>query len=252
MVGVLAQRLSGSPDLYQATEREPYHSINFVTCHDGFTLADLVAYNTKHNEENGEDNRDGVEENLSWNCGIEGPTDDTGILALRERQMRNLLALLLIAQGVPMILAGDELGRTQGGNNNAYCQDNATSWVDWRLASQNAGLLEFARRLIRFRHQHPILRTNAFAGGEVRIVWHGVRQQEPDWSWESRSLAMHVSGPADDVYVMANAWSGILVFDLPPHISWRVAFDTMRDDAGAVLGDSYRVYPRSVVILSRA
>ena len=143
MTRLLAQRLAGSPDLYRGSARAPWHSINFVTSHDGFTLADLVSYNDKHNWENGEGNVDGHDDNLSWNCGAEGPSTDPEVLALRRRQQRNFLALLLVSQGVPMLLGGDELGRTQRGNNNAYCQDNETSWVDWTLLEKNAELARF-------------------------------------------------------------------------------------------------------------
>ena len=147
MVSALATRLVGSPDLFHTSSREPYHSINFVTCHDGFTLADLVSYDHKHNEMNGENNADGIDQNLSWNCGAEGPTGSPEIIRLRRRQIRNFATILLLSDGVPMILSGDELGRTQQGNNNAYCQDNEISWMDWRLASQNADLLRFFRKL---------------------------------------------------------------------------------------------------------
>ncbi len=146
--------------------REPFASINFVTAHDGFTLADLVSYNDKHNEANLEDNRDGTDDNRSWNCGVEGPTDDPAILALRERQQRNFLATLLLSQGVPMLLGGDELGRTQGGNNNAYCQDNEISWFDWELDERGERLLEFTRRLIALRREHPVFRRTTFLAGD--------------------------------------------------------------------------------------
>jgi isoamylase len=249
MVPAVVQRLIGSPDLYEASDREPYHSINFVTCHDGFTLADLVSYNTKHNEANGENNRDGADENFSWNCGAEGPTDDAAIAALRDRQMRNLMALLLVSHGVPMILAGDEFGRTQNGNNNAYCQDNETSWVDWRLLERNASFFEFVRALIRFRRDHPILRNSVY--GDVQIGWHGVKLFQPDWSWDSRSLAMHVSGAGDHVFVIANAYWGELRFEVPGAVAWTVAFDTARPEVtGLDVTGSYSVQPRSVVILS--
>jgi glycogen operon protein len=153
MVPALATRLAGSADLYQGSGRQPAHSINFVTCHDGFTLSDLVSYNNKHNERNGEDNRDGSNDNLSWNCGEEGPTSNRERLRLRERQIRNLAALLLLAHGTPMLLAGDEFGRSQSGSNNAYCQDNQTGWIDWRLKDKNRGLFRFIQGLIKFRRR---------------------------------------------------------------------------------------------------
>ena len=162
-MGDLAERLTGSSDLYEATGRRPFASINFVTCHDGFTLADLVSYNEKHNEANGEDGRDGTDDNRSWNCGVEGPTDDPGILALRRQQARNLLATLFLSQGVPMLLGGDELGRTQGGNNNAYCQDSEVSWYDWDAVDQD--LLAWTQRLIALRRAHPVFRRRRFFQG---------------------------------------------------------------------------------------
>lgn len=155
-----ASRLTGSSDLYEHTARKPNASINFVTAHDGFTLADLVSYNEKHNEANGEGNNDGESHNRSWNCGVEGPTDDEGIAALRRRQQRNFLATLLLSQGVPMLAHGDELGRTQQGNNNGYCQDNELTWVDWDLDEHREALLEFTRTLVHLRRDHPVLRSS--------------------------------------------------------------------------------------------
>jgi isoamylase len=159
-VNEFAYRLSGSSDLYETTGRRPFASINFVTAHDGFTLADLVSYNEKHNDANGEDNRDGDNDNRSWNCGAEGRTDDPDVVPLRARQQRNLLATLLLSQGIPMLLAGDEIGRTQGGNNNAYCQDNDISWVDWQHADHD--LLAFTASLITLRRSHPVFRRRHY------------------------------------------------------------------------------------------
>ena len=161
----LATRLSGSSDLYEQSGRRPYASINFITAHDGFTLADLVSYNDKHNEANGEDNADGENHNLSWNCGVEGPTTDRRVLELRERQRRNLMATLLLSVGVPMISGGDEIGRTQGGNNNAYCQDNEISWTSWEITPERRDFLDFTRRLIRIWKDHPVLRRRKFFQG---------------------------------------------------------------------------------------
>ena len=160
-VAPFASRFTGSSDLYEADGRHPSASINFITAHDGFTLADLVSYNQKHNEANGEGNRDGTDDNRSWNCGVEGPTDDPEIIALRERQQRNFLATLLLSQGVPMLLAGDEMGRTQNGNNNAWCQDNEISWVDWEPDESRTQLLEFTQRLLELRREHPDLPPHA-------------------------------------------------------------------------------------------
>ncbi|HLI61961.1 MAG TPA: glycogen debranching protein GlgX [Terriglobales bacterium] len=238
MTSALATRLVGSPDLYLSSAREPYHSINFVTCHDGFTLRDLVSYNEKHNLANGENNADGNPANYSWNCGVEGPTDDAAINELRLRQQKNFAAILLLSHGVPMILAGDEIGRTQQGNNNAYCQDNEISWLDWRLAETNAGLLRFFRLMIAFRKRCPLLRRSDFqlnGEGGFHITWHGVKRMQPDWSYESRSIAMQLTqlhpvpsdraafvrdgmdggGRREDLHFIANAYSGDLEFELP-------------------------------------
>ena len=179
MTSALATRLLGSPDLYETSAREPYHSINFVTCHDGFTLNDLVSYNEKHNLANGENNTDGTDANYSWNCGVEGPTDDPAINQLRARQRKNFAAILLCSHGVPMFLEGDEIGRTQQGNNNAYCQDNEVSWLDWRMMASHADLLRFFRLMIAFRKRCPLLRRDSFqfhGEGGFHITWHGVKR----------------------------------------------------------------------------
>ncbi len=270
MVSALATRLVGSADLYMQNDREPWHSINFITCHDGFPLADMVAYNEKHNQANGEDGRDGSNENLSWNCGVEGPTDDPEILALRSRQVRNFATLLMVSHGVPMLLAGDEVGRTQGGNNNAYCQDSEVSWFDWTLAERNAGLLRFFRTLIRFRLDHPILRRGTFtSSGEVQgrpwVEWHGVGLHQPDWSAGSHSLGMHLHGRPDGkhehVYLISNAHWEPHVFELPVVPEWRwvrvvdTSYDSPDDiaEAGSELAlanqRGYGVGPRSTVLL---
>ena len=165
----MGYRLTGSADLYEAAGRSPTRAINFVTAHDGFTLHDLVSYDQKHNEANGEENRDGADDNHSWNCGVEGETDDPTIVALRDRQVRNLLATLLVSQGVPMLPAGDELGRTQRGNNNAYCQDNELSWLDWNLDDRRRALLGFTRRLVRLRLAQPVLQRRRFFRGAAHL-----------------------------------------------------------------------------------
>jgi glycogen operon protein len=269
----LASRLAGSADLYQPSGRKPHHSINFVTCHDGFTLSDLFAYDRKHNELNGEHNRDGTDANFSWNCGIEGPTDDPEIGSLRRRQTRNALTMLFLSQGVPMILAGDEFGRTQSGNNNAYCHDNEISWIDWSLEQKNADLLRFTKLLIAFRRAHPVLRrTSFFTGAGNRnsarpdISWHGVKAGRPDFGPHSRSLAMHLAGehaprPDCDIYLAANAWTGELEFELPPPpdgAMWLRVIDTALDSPHdiaeegretKVLAPTYRVAPFSSIVL---
>ncbi len=273
MASAMATRLCGSDDLYHGGG--PLHSINFVTCHDGFTLADLVTYNHKHNEANGEGNCDGTDANWSWNCGVEGPTDDTEIVRLRHRQARNLIATLMISQGVPMLLAGDEFLRTQNGNNNAWCQDNATGWVDWALTERNADFLTFVRQLIALRKRHPALRRRAFfeggrSGQPPDIAWHGVEPAQPDFSWESRSLALVLDGrridrPGEvdrDLYIVLNAYWEPLSFRVPSAPSgrlWRRTVDTALDapndavglDEGPRIpgGERYRVEARSLLIL---
>jgi isoamylase len=236
-VGDMAQRLLGSPDLYPT--RGPTASINFVTCHDGFTLADLVSYNHKHNEANGEENRDGADDNQSWNGGVEGPTDDPQILALRRRQMKNALTMLLLSQGVPMLLMGDEVGRTQQGNNNAYCHDSPLTWLDWSLQEQNAELFRFCQHLIAFRRWHPILRQprhagpGSSAGDALQVTWHGTRAWRPDWAPSSRVLACMLCGAAaegpDVLYLAMNMYWEALAFELPsppPGERWHVCANT--------------------------
>ena len=199
----LAARVTGSGDLYDADTRRPMASINFVTAHDGFTLRDLVSYEAKHNEANQEDNQDGTDDNRSWNCGVEGPSDDPDVVTCRMRQSRNFLATLLLSQGVPMLLGGDEIGRTQGGNNNAYCQDNETSWFDWEAADE--GLLDFTRRLVAFRARHPVFRRRGwFYGREIRgceeIAWlrpDGGEMGDEDWtSGRPLSVGVFLNGEA--------------------------------------------------------
>ena len=207
-LGEFASRITGSSDLYQDNGRRPYASVNFITAHDGFTLADLVAYNDKHNDENGEDGNDGADDNRSWNCGVEGPTDDAEIIALRDCQRRNLMATLLLSQGVPMILHGDELGRSQGGNNNAYCQDNEVAWIDWEKAGADGSMTQFTSALAAFRAQHPVFRRRRFfegkpirKGDELRdIAWFtpaGEEMQEQNWDdGFGKSIVMFLNGDA--------------------------------------------------------
>ena len=267
MASVLATRLAGSADLYQSSGREPYHSINFVTSHDGFTLADLVAYNVKHNAANGEDERDGGNDNHSWNCGVEGPTSDAAIEALRSRQVKNFAVLLLLGRGVPMILMGDEIARTQRGNNNAYCQDNELSWFDWRMTEEHAELLQFFQRLLRFRRTHPVLRARGFDGQHVDgtpvLVWHGVVPNTPDWSAESHFLAMQLTGGAfdEDVLIAANAHWEPQRFELPTATAgrrWHQLLDTAQvaphdiAEPGSELphpDPTHTLAPRSTIVL---
>jgi isoamylase len=277
MVGEMAQRVQGSPDLYASARRGAAASINFITCHDGFTLADLFSYNDKHNEANGEDNRDGANDNNSWNCGWEGPTDDSEVMSLRQRLMKNAMAILLISRGVPMILMGDELARTQLGNNNTYCHDNALNWLDWSLRETSEELFRFTRGLIGFRKAHPVLRSaehfrnvDYVGSGYPDISWHGVKAWAPDWSGYSRTLAFmlcgrHARGGAvtdDYVHVMMNMHWDAVVFEvpvLPEGMTWRVFANTGAeppDDIWAhgaepLLEDQrqFLTGPRSVAIL---
>ena len=177
----VAERITGSADLFADDGRLPYASVNFVTAHDGFTLADLVSYDEKHNDANGEGNRDGANDNRSWNCGVEGPTDDEAVRALRARQQRNFIASLALSQGTPMLLGGDEIGRTQQGNNNAYCQDNAIAWFDWELDDERRDLLAFARRAFALRREHPVLRQRHWPTGITWLTPDGREMQGADW-----------------------------------------------------------------------
>ena len=286
-LGEFASRFTGSSDLYGSTGRQPFASINFVTCHDGFTLADLVSYNDKHNAANGEGNRDGESHNRSWNCGVEGPSDDPDVVALRGRQRRNLLVSLFLSQGVPMLLAGDELGRTQGGNNNAYCQDNEVSWIDW--AASDEDLLTFTRRLIEFRRDHPAFHRRRFFDGHdpdgpggdavADIGWYAPTGQAmtiENWAdGNARALAVALNGEGiqspgprgerivDDTFlVLFNAGETAVNFTMPDAAwarRWQVVIDTMAEGAKAFpasgrrpqAGHRLRVGPRSIVVLRR-
>jgi len=282
MIGELAYRLTGSSDLYEQSGRRPYASINFVTCHDGFTLEDLVSYNDKHNEANLEGNRDGESHNRSWNCGTEGPTVNKHIIALRDRQKRNMLATLFLSQGIPMLLAGDEFGRTQQGNNNAYCQDNDISWFDWSLLKPNKPMLAFVRRLLQLRHDHPAFRRRHFFQGR-RIKGIGVKditwlrpdgEEMSDEEWDqafSRCLGLFLAGSAieehddrgrpvkdDDMLLLFNGHHDEIPFRLPtaPHkMRWQVEIDTAFDEGKRPddrLYYSQATYPlqgRSLVLL---
>jgi len=228
-VSKFATRIMGSPDMYGQQEREPEQSINFVTCHDGFTLNDLVTYNTKHNEANGEENRDGTNDNLSWNFGFEGPTDDPTIESLRNRQIKNFFTLTLLSVGAPMILMGDEVRRTQHGNNNAYCQDNELSWFDWSLVNKHSDLFRFVKLLIEMRLQRDT--TKQEFGMSLRellnqplITWHGVKLNQPDWSDHSHSIAMTVQSLSGKIamHYMINAYTAPLNFELPSQHNGKV------------------------------
>ncbi|HEC69922.1 MAG TPA: glycogen debranching enzyme GlgX [Candidatus Omnitrophica bacterium] len=277
MVGAVAQRLQGSPDLYKWQNRGSTASINFITAHDGFTLMDLVSYNEKHNEANGEDNRDGCNDNYSWNCGVEGPTDDPEINRLRIKQIKNAVTMLLVSQGTPMILSGDEMGKTQWGNNNVYCQDNEISWLDWSLLEKNKEIFNFFKKMIAFRKAHPALRNcshfqnrDYMGSGYADITWHGTQAWNADWSGTSRTLAFmlcgkHAKGGTardNNIYVAMNMHWEPHTFELPklpPGWLWYVAVNTdmlppndiwevgkekkLRDQSCFLVG------PRSVIVL---
>ncbi|HEX3842859.1 MAG TPA: glycogen debranching protein GlgX [Steroidobacteraceae bacterium] len=272
----LAPRLSASGDLYDHQGRRPWASVNFITAHDGFTLNDLVSYNDKHNEANGEDNRDGSSNNRSWNCGAEGPTDDGGIDALRERQMRNFLATLLLSQGTPMLLSGDELGRTQHGNNNSYCQDNEINWLDWDIGERGRGLIQFVQQLTRLRHSYAILRRNRFLTGgynpELDVkdaTWinaSGAEMQEKNWKdTATRCFGMLMDGRAQSTGIrqrgkdatllwVLNAHHDVVQFTLPECAGgreWALLIDSNRPATPSArfgTGSVYQVTARSLLL----
>ena len=282
LIGELAYRITGSSDLYARSGRSPYASINFVTAHDGFTLNDLVSYNGKHNEANGEENRDGTDNNRSWNCGVEGPTDDPAVNALRARQKRNFLATLLLSQGVPMILAGDAIGHTQNGNNNAYCQDNEISWINWALKPEEQNLLSFAQFMIALRKNHPIFhRRNFFQGRAIKgagikdIQWlrpDGQEMTDEEWKQDSaRCLGMFLAGGAlgevderaqpvkdESFLVLMNAHHETIPFVLPTLSQgevWLALVDTSCEPTGSPgcrhdAESTYSIEARSLVVLT--
>jgi isoamylase len=289
-LGEFASRITGSSDLYEHSGRKPIASINFVTAHDGFTMRDLVSYNEKHNEANGEGNADGESHNRSWNCGAEGDTDDEAVLALRARQHRNFLVTLMVSQGVPMLLHGDELGRSQGGNNNVYCQDNEISWMNWELEPWQEALRAFTQRVVQLRRDHPVFRRRRFFAGEARagedgavvdLEWftpEGKSMESEDWTNDhARSVMVFLNGDAipepdrrgapvfDDSFLIAfNAHHETMTFTIPDEVygeGWLVALDTHDDEAGSVTifdeattllpGVEFQVADRSVVVLRR-
>jgi glycogen operon protein len=281
LIGEFARRLTGSSDLYAGSGRLPHASINYITAHDGFTLQDLVSYNEKHNEANQEGNADGHSNNLSWNCGVEGPTDDAAIRELRARQKRNLMATLLLSQGVPMLLGGDELSRTQLGNNNAYCQDNEISWVDWKLSAEDEAFLRFVQRVIRIRCDHPVFRRRRFfqgrqirGGGVKDILWltpEGREMTDEQWSQDyARSLAVHFAGDAleerdargrsvldENFLLLLNAHHEAISFALPrlaAGSTWEVLVDTafeqgLAADGRFPPGEHYQVGGRALALM---
>jgi len=271
LIGEVATRIAGSADLYADDGRRPANSINFITCHDGYTLCDLVSYNAKHNEANGEDNRDGSNDNLSWNCGAEGGTNEPAVLALRRRQARNLMAILMLSRGVPMILAGDEVLRTQHGNNNTWCQDNELGWFDWHLVETNRDMLRYTRELIVLRRRHPSLTTNRFFNGSPvpgrdipGVAWHGANLNEPLWQdIQARFLAVTIAGLSEDeedIHLILNMSEQEQEVSLPVIKSrrWHLVLDTTQDTPADIIerqqqvplvAPAYRVKPRSVVVL---
>jgi isoamylase len=270
-VRLMADRFLGSPEIYAHKEREAEQSINFITCHDGFTLNDLVSYSQKHNEANLEENRDGANDNRSWNCGVEGPSSDPVIEALRNRQVKNFFTVNLFALGIPMLLMGDELRRTQSGNNNAYCQDNPISWLDWNLATSHADVLRFVKLLIARRQLRSSLAEDSRLTltqliHESKHAWHGLKPFQPDWGDASHSLAFSTELPVEGLvfYMILNAYWEPLKFELPRKSEqegycWRRWIDTFQEspqdivpweEAGTITDDSYTAGPRSVVILT--
>jgi glycogen operon protein len=264
----LASRIMGSPDIYVKPDREPNRSINFITCHDGFTLNDLVSYNVKHNENNRQDSTDGANDNFSWNCGVEGETGDSAIETLRLRQIKNFFFILLISQGTPMLLMGDEVRRTQKGNNNCYCQDNELSWFDWTAVKKNQGLLNFVKKLIHFIKQHYIFQQERILNTTENsplpgIMWHGVTLGKPDWTDNSHSIAFTLSNPdkQERLHVILNSYIDGLKFELPHDSdgkSWHLIIDTSKNSpedfidvssTGKVDGTTIWVNARSCVLL---
>ncbi len=252
------------------SERAATASINFITSHDGFTLADLVSYNEKHNEANGENNRDGANDNYSWNCGVEGPTNDPQINELRNRQVKNALAMLFLSQGVPMLLMGDECGRTKEGNNNTYCHDGPLTWFDWSLPKQNAELFRFCQHIIQFRRRHPMLRNGRHGVShadtpQFEVIWHGTKPYAADWSIGSRVLACEMRGELDNsldvIYVAMNMYWESIPFQLPDPPSgksWYVAVNTAQPSPHDIYGaenerlvenNSIPLASRSVLVL---
>ena len=267
-VGRLADRLLGSPDLYGYKAREPENSINFITCHDGFTLNDLVSYNGKHNEANGEENRDGADNNVSWNCGVEGPTDDAAIESLRNRQIKNFITLLFMAVGAPMLLMGDEVRHTQRVDNNAYCQNNEPSWFDWSDLDTHADIFRFVKKMIALRARRDLAREEASPTlmallHQARFEWHGIKLCEPDWSEHSHTLSVTVTSFRGrfGLHLLVNAYWKPLTFELPPAgpgLVWRRVVDTALESpddicdalqAPIVHDEKYLLQPRSVVLL---
>ena len=271
--------MCASSHIFNHKGRKPWSSVNFITAHDGFTLNDTVTYDEKHNDANGEDNKDGNSDNRSWNCGVEGPSDDPAILALRSRQIRNMLATLLLSQGTPMMVAGDEFGRTQGGNNNAYCQDNATSWLNWELRDKGKHLVEFVRQLTRLRLRFPILRRSRFYTGAYNealgvkdLTWinaNGREMEDEHWGdsnmkcfgmlmdGRAQSTGIQKRGGDATLLLVINEHSDLVEFTLPESFGgdeWALLIDSNleENDAAGIFktGESYQVTSRSVLLFA--
>lgn len=270
LIGAVANRIAGSADVFQANRHGPLNSINFVSCHDGFTMMDLVSYDNKHNEANGENNNDGINENLSWNCGVEGETDNQDIIKLRKQQIKNYLTILYVSIGVPMLLSGDEFGRTQKGNNNAYCQDNEINWNNWEIAEENDDLLRFAQQMIQFRKNNAALRRDSFFSGAVNergladITWHGIKINSPGWNdSQARVLAFTLGAfekDQPDIHVMMNMYWEPVEFEIPDVQGrrWYKSIDTAMPSPRDIIekgkellitDGNFKVLPRSIVIL---
>jgi isoamylase len=265
IVGEVASRMAGSSDLYQKSGHLPINSINFMTCHDGFTLNDLVSYNYKHNEGNGEGNRDGIDDNLSWNCGVEGKTDDAYIEAFRLRQIKNFASMLMLSQGVPMILAGDEVRRTQWGNNNAYCQDNEISWMDWSNLEKHSDCYRFFKEIIAFRKRHPILHRRRFFNGAVNerglkdIDWHGCKLYSPGWHDPASgvlALTLGGFGEDNDIHIILNMEDNNLDFELPQLVGrvWYKAIDTSERSPNDIVlpGEEHQIDAETIHVNNRS
>lgn len=271
LIGALAAKIAGSADIYQHSRHKPVNSINFIACHDGFTMMDLVSYNNKHNEANGEGNNDGANDNNSWNCGAEGKTENQDIITLRKKQVKNFISILMLSQGVPMFLSGDEVGKSQNGNNNAYCQDNDLSWFDWSLVKTNKEIFDYFKKMIAFRRKNSMLRRGEFFTGAVNergladISWHGCKLFSPGWKDSSCKVLAFTMGAFEkdepDLHVMLNADWQALDFDLPPlkgDRKWYRLADTSlkspddfmeKNKAVLIKGKDYMVNAYSSVIL---
>lgn len=271
LVSEISKRITGSADLFYYKNRKPYHSINFITAHDGFTLSDLVSYNSKHNKQNGENNNDGNNHNISWNCGIEGKSKNPTIISLREKQMKNLFSILMISQGTPMMFSGDEMKFSKEGNNNTYCHDNKYNWLNWKLLEKNNIFFNFCKYMINFRKKHPVLRRKGFLEGidtdgnkRLDISWHGIIPYSPDWSENSHSIAFMMDGAKtetgakeddNNIYVAINTYWQPLNFQLPqpaPHKKWHIAINTAKAIGYYPFGEEKKIIHTEITVNERS